>query len=311
MAVKEPETSESSSCRSAVEELAELCGINAVSIDLIERSHDLDELLDHVFDEYERRLESMSSETDDSRTGPKTVDQDSDLRALVMFASQAAALKEKAAAATELRRMYEEQERISRQLDCVLAALDAAILVVAEDGTIRHANRAAGALTGRRAEELIGQQAAGYLGPVARGGNGEVVIERGDGEPRVMLVSRRDLGRRGDGEVVLLNDVTEHDRQLHERHREDKMSELLRTLGVLSHKINNPLTSLMGRAQILQMKKGLDPQVRKAADVIDESSRRIASYIRELAQIVEEQRPGALDELLEITATEGPERTRR
>jgi len=66
--------------------------------------------------------------------------------------------------------------------------------------------------------------------------------------------------------------------------------ELFDTLSDLAHRINNPLTSLLGRAQILGLKKGIDPQVDKAAHVIEESARRIAAYVRELADIVRDGR---------------------
>jgi signal transduction histidine kinase len=75
-----------------------------------------------------------------------------------------------------------------------------------------------------------------------------------------------------------------------ERRQIDRMQEMLQELGVLSHKINNPLTSLMGRVQLLKARKDTDAKTRKAAEVIEESSRRIADHIRELANIVREGR---------------------
>ena len=87
---------------------------------------------------------------------------------------------------------------------------------------------------------------------------------------------------------------------MQERHRLERFAELLKTLGVLSHKINNPLTSLMGRAQILRMREQVDPSVRKAAEVIEESAKRIAEYIRELALVVKEGKEEALERLLEM-----------
>jgi signal transduction histidine kinase len=86
------------------------------------------------------------------------------------------------------------------------------------------------------------------------------------------------------------------------------MAELMKTLAVLSHKINNPLTSLLGRAQILQSKKSDDPHVCKAAEVIEESARRIAEYIRELAMVVREGREGALERVLEMDDPSAPDR---
>jgi signal transduction histidine kinase len=60
-------------------------------------------------------------------------------------------------------------------------------------------------------------------------------------------------------------------------------------MATLSHKINNPLTSLIGRAQLLRQRHGENEYVRHAAEVIEESSRRVADYIRELTGIVKER----------------------
>jgi signal transduction histidine kinase len=81
------------------------------------------------------------------------------------------------------------------------------------------------------------------------------------------------------------------------------LAEVLKTLSVLSHKINNPLTALLGRAQILQAHKTTDPGVVKAAAVIEDASLRIADIIRELAQVVKDGRQGAVDDLLDMSLT--------
>jgi len=73
---------------------------------------------------------------------------------------------------------------------------------------------------------------------------------------------------------------------IEERRRLEQLSEVMDTLAELSHKINNPLTSLMGRAQLLEVRQDNDPYVQNSCQVIAESSRRIAEYVRELAQVV-------------------------
>lgn len=286
-------------------ELAELCRNHDVSLDLIEHSDDIDGLLDRVLDEFEMRLAEI---TPAALADPEGIAENpadaSKLRALVMFAAQASALKEKALIASELRQRAGEleqallaQERERRRLDQVLAALDAGILVVGTDGTVEHANRAASRLTGKESAELVGQPATRVLGDVEPGGDGEVRVER-SGDSRVLLVMRRDLGVEEDAEVVLLKDVTARDERVEEQHRLERSAERMRTLAVLSHKINNPLTALLGRAQILRLKKGTDPAVCKAAEVIEDSARRIADYVRELAHVVKEGRGDTLDRLL-------------
>lgn len=64
-------------------------------------------------------------------------------------------------------------------------------------------------------------------------------------------------------------------------------------LADLSHKINNPLTSLLGRAQLLRQRSNTDPYVVRAAEVIEECSRRIADHLREITTLVREHRGDA------------------
>lgn len=300
-------------CDAVLPDLAELCRNHDVSLEMIRRSHDLDELLDGVLAEYESRLATVSIESTEA-DGRKVGDADANkLRALVMFAGQAAALKEKAVAATELRRRAEQleranarlqealnrEERSRRRLDDVLAALDAGILITGSDGTIENANRAASTLTGVPGEELVGAAAQPFLGQVGRNQDGEIRRDAPDDPGRVLLVARRDLPSEPQSEAVLLSDVTERDRAIDERPRMDKLAEVTKTLSVLSHKINNPLTALVGRAQMLRMHPGTEPRVLKSAEVIEDASRRIAGYIRELALVVKEGRTEALSRVLD------------
>lgn len=300
--------------REATPDLAELCRIHDISLDLIQCSDDVDELLDRILAEYERRLKEMSTETLDEAGGPLSLEEAKKLRALIMFAGHAVALKQKAAAAMESRRRAEELQRLNdeleralaleeqgrRRLDDVLSALDAGIIVVGNDGRVRNANRAAAELTGMSPEQLIEHPVQALLGDIERGSDGEVNGPVPEASGKVVLVARRDLSSDPGGEVVLLSDVTERDREMQERNRLERFAELLKTLGVLSHKINNPLTSLMGRAQILRMRQHADPSVLKAAEVIEESAKRIAEYIRELAIVVKGGKKEALERLLEM-----------
>jgi len=68
-------------------------------------------------------------------------------------------------------------------------------------------------------------------------------------------------------------------------------------LADLSHKINNPLTSLLGRAQLLRQRENTDPYVVRAAEVIEECSRRIADHLREISSLVKEHR-GDVDRMV-------------
>jgi len=61
----------------------------------------------------------------------------------------------------------------------------------------------------------------------------------------------------------------------------------LRQQSELCHKINNPLTTVMGRAQLLQLKCGDNPDVASAAKLIEESSRQVAGLVREMSHIIQ------------------------
>ena len=294
-------------------DLAELCRIHEIGLDLIGRSHDVDELLDRVLDEYESRLQALPSDALDARTGAPHPDSVRKLRGLVMFATQAAALKEKAVVAGELRRRaamleesntrlvaaLDEAERSRARLDGVLAALSSGVMIFGADGAFLTANAAARGLAGAKDDTALARLIAHG---VPHDGEAEIDLPIVGGGRRTLLVARRAMLGDPGSEVVLVTDVTQRNRAVEERVRLEKLAEVLKTLSVLSHKINNPLTALLGRAQILQAQKSDDPNVVKAAAVIEDASLRIADLIRELAQVVKAGGQDAVDELLDMSA---------
>jgi len=291
-----------------------LCRIHEIGLDLIGRSHDVDELLDRVLDEYESRLKELPSDALDARSAAPHPDSLGKLRGLVMFATQAAALKEKAIVAGELKRRaamleaantrlvtaLDEAERSRTRLDGVLAALSSGVMIFSAEGAFLTANVAARELAGTADDTAL----AGLIAHgVPRGGEAEIDVPIAGGGRRTLLVARRSMTGDPGSEVVLVTDVTERNHAVEERVRLEKLAGVLKTLSVLSHKINNPLTALLGRAQILQAQKKNDPGVVKAAVVIEEASLRIADLIRELAQVVKDGRQGAVDDLLDMSLT--------
>jgi signal transduction histidine kinase len=292
-------------------DLVELCRIHELGLDLIDRSHDVDDLLDRVLDEYESRLAALPFDALDPRGGGPHPESARKLRGLVMFATQAAALKEKAVVAGELKRRaaaledansrlstaLAEAERSRSRLDGVLAALSSGIMILGADGALLIANAAARGLVGAVDDTALARLIAHG---VPRENEAEVEVEIAGGSRRTLLVTRRAMPGDPDSEVVLVTDVTQRNRAVEERVRLEKLAEVLKTLSVLSHKINNPLTALLGRAQILQARTFEDPSVVKAAAVIEDASIRIADLIRELAQVVKDGRQDAVDELLDM-----------
>ncbi len=278
-------------------DLADLCRIHGLSIELIECSEDLDALLDRLLDEYESRLEALPVEALDPRSGPTTLEGAKKLRALVMFAAQAAALKARAEAAAVLRRKqaqleaaWRTAEQARRQLDAVLGAVDHGVLVLDRAGRVLQANPAAARLTGVCPEDLPGWDASAWLGSVGRGQDGEYRHRRPGGGERLWWVSRRDLQEGEAAEVVVFADVTNRHEAIERRHRLERLHAILQTLGVLSHKINNPLTAVLGRAQLLEARLQGDEEAVRAVRAIAEGARRIAELVREMVRVVREGR---------------------
>jgi len=297
----------------SVPDLVELCRIHEIGLDLIGRSHDVDELLDRVLDEYESRLAALPSDALDPRGGDPHPESARKLRGLVMFATQAAALKEKAVLARELKSRagaleqantrlvaaLDEAKASRARLDGVLAALSSGVMILGTDGALLTANAAARGLVGAGDDTTLARLIAHGVPPESEA---ELDLPVENGARRTLLIARRAMpGAPGD-EVVLVTDVTQRNRAVEERVRLEKMAEVLKTLSVLSHKINNPLTALLGRAQILQARKFEDASVAKAAAVIEDASLRIADLLRELAQVVKVGRQDAIDELLDMGA---------
>ena len=154
------------------------------------------------------------------------------------------------------------------------------VIVVDADGKVAHADETAGRLCGWAPELLTGRELERVLRPVS--------AEHPDAEraqeifltsaAQRVAVTRRSLGEGRDEAVLLLAPVSRADRL-------DPLDDLrarLEEVARLSHKINNPLASVLGRVQLLRM-TGADPKIDRAAKIIEESAQRIAGYVRELA----------------------------
>jgi PAS domain-containing protein len=306
----------------AIPDLAELCRIHEIGLDLIDKSHDLDELLDRVLDEYQSRLATLPSDALDARSGAPHPESLRKLRGLVMFATQAAALKEKAVAASELKRRaavledtnaklvaaLDEARHSHARLDGVLSALSSGVMIFDAGGACLKANAAARTLAGAEDDAALARLIESRL---PHDGEAEIELPAKGGERRTLLVARRAMLGDPGSAVVMVTDVTQRNHAVEERVRLEKLAGILGTLSVLSHKINNPLTALLGRAQILQAQKSGDPSVVKAAAVIEEASMRIADLIRELAQVVKNGRQDAVDELLDMRTSTAESGERR
>ena len=64
----------------------------------------------------------------------------------------------------------------------------------------------------------------------------------------------------------------------------ERLGDMIESLRKLAHDINNPLTALLGRAQLLRGLAGDDPKLIKQAETIEESGLRIAELVQEVSR---------------------------
>jgi nitrogen-specific signal transduction histidine kinase len=164
----------------------------------------------------------------------------------------------------------------------LLDLLETGIVVVDRDGAVRDANPAAYRLLSVTAEELTAGK-AGDWSVAASNANNEGVTAAPGAPHRRLRVRRRWIDMQSGGASVLLLDAVEPTAG-EAAARLASVEVKLRELRTLSHNINNPLTALLGRSQILKAGAHGDPRVEKASAVIEESASRIAELARELSR---------------------------
>ena len=76
---------------------------------------------------------------------------------------------------------------------------------------------------------------------------------------------------------------------------EKKIDEIADLVSHVRHEINNPLTGVLGQAQLL-LREDLNDKVRKRAQTIEQLARRLAATVAELRQV---QRPARSPEAAE------------
>lgn len=191
---------------------------------------------------------------------------------------------------------------LPRRHDDLLDVLEAGVVLVGPDGIVDIANLAASRLLSVPAEELRGKPPGAWI-EALEDGQAEGTGFASGAPARRLRMRRRTIDSHAQGEFVILIDPAEptpSDALRRLRSLEDS----LRELSVISHNINNPLTALLGRAQILKATAKGDPHVEKAAHVIEESAARIAELARELSRTLRDCRREAVDS---IVAAEGNE----
>ena len=161
-------------------------------------------------------------------------------------------------------------------IEAVMSGVSAGVIAVADDGTIRIANRSATELIGTGADGLVGRPltfVAPELADLVSGSEREAIVQvaRG-GEPRTLAVR---IARTDSGPILTFDDITQ---QLLDQRRA-AWSDVARRI---AHEIKNPLTPIQLAAERLQRRYGskIDPEDTTFARLTDTIVRQVGDLRR-------------------------------
>lgn len=176
--------------------------------------------------------------------------------------------------------------------------------VVTTDAQLRivHINRSANVLL----EEMMPGEAASFEAAVDRLGIGPIVervLEHGtavaddeatlDGETRfnVSVSPLRASGREPGGLVFVLTDVSESRRMQQQLAQSEKMSSLGQMISGTAHELNNPLSSVLGYAQLLRMQAGGDEKTTHRLELLSSEAERCQRIVQNLLAFARQRSP--------------------
>ncbi|HZN55146.1 MAG TPA: ATP-binding protein [Candidatus Polarisedimenticolaceae bacterium] len=185
-------------------------------------------------------------------------------------------------------------EKLRRVLDGtpdVIVATDA-------EGRVTEFNRAAEDLTGRFAEEVLGRPLAEVLQaadvPIESGRKGrDAVLTRPDGrdvEMHLIGAPLTDASGGDAGRVILGRDVTDLRRAEKSLAQAERLSSLGEVVAGVAHELNNPLSAVLGYAQLIQGGPIRDDLERDLARIV-ESARRCQRIVVNLLSFARKHPP--------------------
>jgi len=213
---------------------------------------------------------------------------------------------------TEARRLQEELEQTRNFLQSLIDASVDAIVAADMQGCIILFNGSAERLYGYKREDVIGKLRVAqlYPGDGARDVMRMLESEERGGPGRLETVRTEAIDRHGNvfpialsaatiyenGHAVatfsIFTDLRERVRveeQLAQAHAKLELSEkhalLAEIAGAAAHELNQPLTSVMGYADLLVRKLGQDSPGYRASTIIQSQSQRMAEIVRKLGRL--------------------------
>jgi PAS domain S-box-containing protein len=199
----------------------------------------------------------------------------------------------------------QQYRKVGEQLASVLDNSPGLILATDNQGRIAEFNRGAELLLGHRKAEIIGrpykvlleQDDAGDLlsrvRDAARLANVELRLRCRDGSTRELQLNMavlRSEGGEATGTVWLGRDVTELKSAQLQLLQAEKLSTIGEVISGVAHELNNPLSGVLGYAQLLLMRHSGSPLARDL-EKINESAARCQKIVRDLLAFARGHKP--------------------
>ena len=156
----------------------------------------------------------------------------------------------------ERSRELEEKDRIANRLENLINFLPGGVVVLDSRGRVSEANPGARDFLGEPLEGELWRQIIGRVFQPRQDDGHEVSLQDG----RRLRIATRNLG--GDGQIILLTDLTETRRLQSELSRHERLSALGKMLSALAHQIRTPLATAMLYAGHLRRDE-LNPERRR------------------------------------------------
>lgn len=201
--------------------------------------------------------------------------------------------------------LYEQAARAKAQWEATVDHLHDGLALVDGERRILRINRVLASWMGREPEALVGRALDEvldlYVGPEA---DARLAEARAAGGPRLGTVESTVLRRTFEetlapvaeaeagvqGLVVVLRDVTEARRMQDQLLRSEKLASLGEMLAGVAHELNNPLTGVLGFAQLLEAQVA-DPAHREDLRKLAQEALRAARIVQQLLRFARQHNP--------------------
>jgi PAS domain S-box-containing protein len=196
----------------------------------------------------------------------------------------------------QVRTERELRER-EKDLRTILDSIGDAVIAGDSDNRVARMNPAAERLTGWPAGEALGRPISDIYRvvdeddrrpvPLSREPAPDdrlVLLARGETERRVAETMAPLTNERGAhlGRVIVFRDITDRVRLEDQLHQARKMEAIGQLAGGVAHDFNNMLGGILGAAEMMELRVGADPQLRRLIDLISKGAQKASDLTQKL-----------------------------